>query len=101
MPMQVIALISGGKDSCYAMMECARYGHQVVALANLCPMDDATDELDSFMYQTRRQRRWGTSWRRRMRPAPDCRCSAGGFEALLGIRVYATLSKLPETRWRT
>jgi diphthine-ammonia ligase len=25
---------------------------QVVALANLIPLDDAVDELDSYMYQT-------------------------------------------------
>lgn len=28
---------------------------QIVALANLLPLDDAVDELDSFMYQTVRQ----------------------------------------------
>lgn len=27
--MKVVALISGGKDSCYAMMKCIEYGHQV------------------------------------------------------------------------
>lgn len=50
--MKVVALISGGKDSCYAMMRCLDYGHEIVALANLLPMDDSVDELDSFMYQT-------------------------------------------------
>ncbi|XP_059291304.1 diphthine--ammonia ligase isoform X2 [Lycium ferocissimum] len=50
--MKVVALVSGGKDSCYAMMKCIQYGHQIVALANLIPADDATDELDSYMYQT-------------------------------------------------
>jgi len=35
--MQVVALVSGGKDSCYSMMVCERYGHKVVALANLMP----------------------------------------------------------------
>ncbi|XP_075485034.1 diphthine--ammonia ligase isoform X1 [Primulina tabacum] len=50
--MQVVALVSGGKDSCYAMMKCQEYGHQIVALANLMPVDDAQDELDSYMYQT-------------------------------------------------
>lgn len=44
--------MSGGKDSCYAMMKCIQYGHQIVALANLMPADDSVDELDSFMYQT-------------------------------------------------
>ncbi|GLT57806.1 hypothetical protein SLA2020_307540 [Shorea laevis] len=50
--MKVVALVSGGKDSCYAMMKCIQYGHQVVAVANLLPADDAVDELDSYMYQT-------------------------------------------------
>ncbi|KAL3819364.1 hypothetical protein ACJIZ3_005269 [Penstemon smallii] len=50
--MKVVALVSGGKDSCYAMMKCQQYGHQIVALANLMPVDDSQDELDSYMYQT-------------------------------------------------
>ncbi|KAK6164415.1 hypothetical protein DH2020_001279 [Rehmannia glutinosa] len=50
--MKVVALVSGGKDSSYAMMKCQQYGHQIVALANLMPVDDAQDELDSYMYQT-------------------------------------------------
>ncbi|KAL3520996.1 hypothetical protein ACH5RR_019145 [Cinchona calisaya] len=50
--MKVVALVSGGKDSCYAMMKCLEYGHEIVALANLLPADDAVDELDSYMYQT-------------------------------------------------
>ncbi|XP_069563269.1 diphthine--ammonia ligase isoform X1 [Brachyistius frenatus] len=48
--MKVVALISGGKDSCYNMMQCAAAGHRIVALANLRPAH--TDELDSYMYQT-------------------------------------------------
>uniref|UniRef100_A0A665WE59 Diphthine--ammonia ligase n=1 Tax=Echeneis naucrates TaxID=173247 RepID=A0A665WE59_ECHNA len=48
--MRVVALISGGKDSCYNMMQCAAAGHRIVALANLRPAH--TDELDSYMYQT-------------------------------------------------
>uniref|UniRef100_A0A674MNZ5 Diphthine--ammonia ligase n=1 Tax=Takifugu rubripes TaxID=31033 RepID=A0A674MNZ5_TAKRU len=48
--MKVVALISGGKDSCYNMMQCVAAGHQIVALANLRPAN--TDELDSYMYQT-------------------------------------------------
>lgn len=50
--MKVVGLVSGGKDSCFAMMKCLQYGHQIVALANLLPADDAVDELDSYMYQT-------------------------------------------------
>jgi diphthine-ammonia ligase len=53
--MKVVALVSGGKDSCYAMMECVRFGHEIVCLAHLHPpselaADDA--EIDSFMFQS-------------------------------------------------
>lgn len=51
--MKVIGLISGGKDSCYNLMECIRLGHEIVALANLMPpKSSSSDEIDSFMYQT-------------------------------------------------
>ncbi|KAL2320500.1 hypothetical protein Fmac_029469 [Flemingia macrophylla] len=50
--MKVVALVSGGKDSCFAMMKAIHYGHEIVALANLMPLDDSVDELDSYMYQT-------------------------------------------------
>nr|XP_033807957.1 diphthine--ammonia ligase isoform X2 [Geotrypetes seraphini] len=52
--MRVVALISGGKDSCYNMMQCVAIGHQIVALANLRPAESRgnIDELDSYMYQT-------------------------------------------------
>lgn len=36
--MRVVALISGGKDSCFNMMQCEKYGHKIVALANLKPI---------------------------------------------------------------
>ncbi|KAJ9584323.1 hypothetical protein L9F63_021323 [Diploptera punctata] len=48
--MRVVALISGGKDSCYNMVQCVAAGHDIVALANLRPKNK--DELDSYMYQT-------------------------------------------------
>ncbi|XP_035388672.1 diphthine--ammonia ligase isoform X3 [Electrophorus electricus] len=48
--MKVVALISGGKDSCYNMIQCVAAGHTIVALANLRPAN--TDEMDSYMYQT-------------------------------------------------
>lgn len=48
--MRVVALVSGGKDSCYNMMQCVIEGHQIVALANLRP--EKKDELDSYMFQT-------------------------------------------------
>ncbi|XP_051579168.1 diphthine--ammonia ligase isoform X1 [Myxocyprinus asiaticus] len=51
--MRVVALISGGKDSCYNMMQCVSAGHSIVALANLMPAKHVvSDELDSYMYQT-------------------------------------------------
>lgn len=31
---------SGGKDSCYNMMQCIAAGHQIVALANLRPAEN-------------------------------------------------------------
>uniref|UniRef100_A0A8C5QX08 Diphthine--ammonia ligase n=1 Tax=Leptobrachium leishanense TaxID=445787 RepID=A0A8C5QX08_9ANUR len=43
---------SGGKDSCYNMMQCVAAGHEIVALANLKPPESQGDELDSYMYQT-------------------------------------------------
>ncbi|XP_045536782.1 diphthine--ammonia ligase [Papilio machaon] len=48
--MRTVALISGGKDSCYNMLQCVGAGHTIVALANLQPQNK--DELDSYMYQT-------------------------------------------------
>ena len=30
---------SGGKDSCYNMVQCIQHGHSIVALANLRPKD--------------------------------------------------------------
>ena len=51
--MKVVALVSGGKDSCYAMQLCAQHGHEIVALANLLPDAHAhSDDIDSYMYQT-------------------------------------------------
>ena len=48
---RVLALVSGGKDSCFSMLECVAAGHTVVALANLKPHDESENELDSYMYQ--------------------------------------------------
>ncbi|KAI9223199.1 hypothetical protein BC828DRAFT_403344 [Blastocladiella britannica] len=51
--MKIVALISGGKDSCFNALHCVANGHDVVALANLHPpAAAASDELDSHMYQT-------------------------------------------------
>ncbi|KAJ2895754.1 meiotically up-regulated 71 [Zalerion maritima] len=57
--LNVIALISGGKDSFYTILHCLRHGHRVVALANLYPpppdkpmRGQEEEDLNSFMYQT-------------------------------------------------
>ena len=50
--MRVVALVSGGKDSCFSMLKCVENGHEIVALANLHPKDKTKNELDSYMYQT-------------------------------------------------
>lgn len=64
--LNVISLISGGKDSFFSILHCMRNGHKVVALANLYPVTppskpnaDAADgreeteqDLNSFMFQT-------------------------------------------------
>ncbi|KAI9166941.1 Diphthine--ammonia ligase [Paramyrothecium foliicola] len=42
--LNVIALISGGKDSFFSLLHCIHHGHRVVALANLHPADsDGSD----------------------------------------------------------
>lgn len=48
--MRFIALVSGGKDSCYALHRVASEGHELVGLANLVPPVDV--EMDSYMFQT-------------------------------------------------
>ena len=50
--MKFVGLVSGGKDSCYAMLLAVQQGHELVALANLLPQPNEPDELDSFMFQT-------------------------------------------------
>ncbi|KAI9865872.1 MAG: hypothetical protein M1813_001839 [Trichoglossum hirsutum] len=61
--LNVIALISGGKDSFLSILHCLANGHKIIALANLHPPppDDSgvvregqptNDDLNSFMYQT-------------------------------------------------
>ena len=71
--LNVIALISGGKDSLYSLLHILRNGHRIVALANMYPPgcipstepgtsaaaagEDETEtgeeeDMDSFMYQT-------------------------------------------------
>lgn len=59
--MNFIALVSGGKDGVFAILECIRLGHTPICLANLCPPgelsndkgdDEISNDLDSFMIQT-------------------------------------------------
>lgn len=63
--LQVIGLISGGKDSLYSLLHCLENGHTIVALANLHPLhnhqtksdganpeDYLNEDIDSYMYQT-------------------------------------------------
>lgn len=63
--LNIIALISGGKDSLYSVLHCLRNGHRIVALANLYPAtkapprdaagegeEEEEEDIDSFMYQT-------------------------------------------------
>lgn len=59
MSLNVIGLISGGKDSLFSLAHCVKNGHNVVALANLYPRVEGSDgddgeglDLNSFMYQT-------------------------------------------------
>ncbi|KAJ7684045.1 hypothetical protein B0H17DRAFT_1226051 [Mycena rosella] len=49
--MKYVALLSGGKDSCYNLLHCQRNGHQLVSAASLGP-EPGKEELDSYMYQT-------------------------------------------------
>ena len=49
--MRFVALISGGKDSIYALTKCMQDGHVPVCLGNLHPKI-AYDELNSYMYQS-------------------------------------------------
>ncbi|KAJ4333194.1 hypothetical protein N0V87_007831, partial [Didymella glomerata] len=53
MALNVIALVSGGKDSFFSILHCLANGHNIVALANLHPPPTAPDEdINSYMYQT-------------------------------------------------
>lgn len=50
--MKFVALVSGGKDSCFNILHCLAQGHELVCLANLYPPTSDNDEIDSYMYQT-------------------------------------------------
>lgn len=47
--MDVVALVSGGKDSCYTILKAQALGHRVVVLAHISP---PCEEPDSMMYQS-------------------------------------------------
>ncbi|KAJ7068402.1 hypothetical protein C8F01DRAFT_1118081 [Mycena amicta] len=49
--MKYVALLSGGKDSCYNLLHCNKNGHKLVSAASLGP-EPGKEELDSYMYQT-------------------------------------------------
>ena len=55
--LNVIGLISGGKDSFFSLLHCLANNHRVVALANLYPsrassLGNPPEDLNSYMYQT-------------------------------------------------
>jgi len=72
--MKYVALLSGGKDSCFNLLHCQKNGHELVAAASLGPEPgkgllvylipvsrlptplprsfSISEELDSFLYQT-------------------------------------------------
>ena len=41
---------SGGKDSCYNMMQCVAMGHSIVALANLTPINEGNSKIALLGY---------------------------------------------------
>ncbi|KAH7916170.1 hypothetical protein BJ138DRAFT_1169482 [Hygrophoropsis aurantiaca] len=49
--MKYVALLSGGKDSCYNLLHCHKNGHELIAAASLSP-GTGKEEIDSYMYQT-------------------------------------------------
>ena len=49
--MKFVALLSGGKDSCYNIVKCIENGHELICVANLYP-GDGSEEINSFMYQS-------------------------------------------------
>lgn len=55
--LNVVGLISGGKDSFYSVLQCIANQHRIIALANLYPEPlisslVSTEGLNSYMYQT-------------------------------------------------
>lgn len=66
--MKYLALLSGGKDSCYNLLHCFKNGHELIAAASLGPAPGkgekrhlfrifyvrlvSIEEIDSYLYQT-------------------------------------------------
>jgi len=55
--LNVIGLISGGKDSFFSLLHCIANGHKIVALANVYPApqpnsSQTVEDAESYMYQT-------------------------------------------------
>jgi len=52
--MKIVALVSGGKDSMFNLLESIAMGHELVCVANLYPpaLPEGKTELDSHMYQS-------------------------------------------------
>ena len=48
----VLALVSGGKDSIFALQLARHHGHTITAVGNLTPKDQSKEELDSYCFQT-------------------------------------------------
>ncbi|EUD69076.1 hypothetical protein C922_00768 [Plasmodium inui San Antonio 1] len=49
--LNIVGLISGGKDSIQNLIYCSKYGHNIILLAHLIPYENQ-NETDSFMYQS-------------------------------------------------
>ena len=47
--MKVVALVSGGKDSCFAMMKSIQYGHEVLS-SLLIPHVYSSSSSSSFVW---------------------------------------------------
>ena len=52
--MKFVALVSGGKDSIYSILECQRLGHELVACVHLGAAENNNNNMEeeSYMYQT-------------------------------------------------
>ena len=49
--LKVVAIVSGGKDSCYSMIQCVAKGHEIVALANLRPKNHEGKKITEFPFE--------------------------------------------------